>query len=63
MPGSIASLSCLICDKPVRLETAKTDEFGNAVHEECYVLSISWKLGQLVFRGLSTAFRRRTLSN
>ena len=28
---------CTICDKPLKIETAKTDEDGQAVHEECYV--------------------------
>jgi hypothetical protein len=28
---------CSICNKPIELETAKTDENGKAVHEECYV--------------------------
>jgi hypothetical protein len=27
---------CSICNEPVELETAKTDEDGKAVHEECY---------------------------
>jgi hypothetical protein len=33
-------LICAICHRPVRLETAKTDDDGNAVHEECY----AWKM-------------------
>jgi hypothetical protein len=28
---------CSICNEPVKLETAKTDEDGKAVHEDCYV--------------------------
>ena len=28
---------CSICNEPVELETAKTDEDGKAVHEDCYV--------------------------
>ena len=28
---------CSICDRAVYLEVAKTDENGQAVHEECYV--------------------------
>jgi hypothetical protein len=28
---------CAICNNPVLLETTKTDENGQAVHEECYV--------------------------
>jgi len=29
---------CHICNKPVPLETAKTDDSGYPVHEDCYVL-------------------------
>jgi hypothetical protein len=32
---------CSICDKPVKLETSKTDELGKAVHEGCYLLRVS----------------------
>jgi hypothetical protein len=28
---------CAICSRPVRLETAKTDERGRTVHEERYL--------------------------
>jgi len=31
---------CCICKSPVLLETSKTDEYGQAVHEECYVLKV-----------------------
>ena len=31
-------INCSICNKPVDLETTKTDERGKAVHEQCYVL-------------------------
>jgi hypothetical protein len=31
------SLICSVCHKPIHLETSKTDERGDAVHEECYV--------------------------
>jgi hypothetical protein len=27
---------CSVCGKPVPLETAKTDDQGKLVHEECY---------------------------
>ena len=27
---------CVICGKPVALETAKTDDDGHAVHAQCY---------------------------
>jgi hypothetical protein len=29
--------NCSICNEPVDLKTAKTDEDGKSVHEECYV--------------------------
>ena len=28
---------CSICNEPVEVEAAKTDEDGQAVHEDCYV--------------------------
>ena len=34
---------CNICNRAVELETAKTDEDGKAVHEECYVRIIRLK--------------------
>jgi hypothetical protein len=30
-------LLCPICNQPVKLETAKSDEGGKAIHEECYL--------------------------
>ena len=36
--------ACSICDKPVQLETSKTDENGKAVHGECYVLKVKLML-------------------
>jgi len=35
--------TCRLCGSPVSLETSKTDENGQAVHETCYV-------NQLLFR-------------
>jgi hypothetical protein len=34
-------LNCSICNEAVELETAKIDEVGKPVHEECYVEKIS----------------------
>jgi hypothetical protein len=31
---------CVICDKPVELETARTNERGRAVHEDCYFANL-----------------------
>jgi hypothetical protein len=36
--------SCSICNESVELETAKVDENGKPVHEECYVQKISLKM-------------------
>jgi hypothetical protein len=38
-----SSFSCSICNEFVELETAKSDEFGQPVHEECYAQQISLK--------------------
>ncbi|HKN15504.1 MAG TPA: sensor histidine kinase [Candidatus Sulfotelmatobacter sp.] len=35
-----AAPGCCICNSPVPLETSNTDENGQAVHEECYVLKV-----------------------
>lgn len=40
-PKQSPVLLCRICDKPVAVETAKTDGAGHAIHEECYALKIS----------------------
>ena len=36
-------IKCSTCHKPVVLELAKTDEVGQAVHEECYLLKLGVK--------------------
>jgi len=36
VPGS----PCPICNKLVAMESAKTDENGHAVHEDCYVVIV-----------------------
>jgi hypothetical protein len=42
LPGRVShALQCRICRKPVPVETAKTDDRGQAVHEECYILSVT----------------------
>ena len=33
--------ACPICNKEVQVETAKTDEVGRALHEECYLLRLN----------------------
>ena len=44
VPDEPALARCYLCDKPVPLEASKTDENGQAVHEECYLLKI--RLGE-----------------
>lgn len=31
---------CSICEEPVPLEESKSDEYGRAIHENCYVWTI-----------------------
>jgi hypothetical protein len=41
--NSLAALRtpiCSICNLPVSLNSAKTDEDGNAVHEDCYLIKL-----------------------
>ena len=37
LPLSTDPALCWICGHPVDLKTCKTDEYGNAVHEACYL--------------------------
>jgi hypothetical protein len=39
----IVTVTCPVCNQPVPLETAKTDEHGKPVHEECYFQKIKLK--------------------
>jgi hypothetical protein len=41
-----ASILCALCHAPVQMENSKTDEDGQAVHEECYVLLILPETGK-----------------
>jgi hypothetical protein len=34
------TVTCVICSKPVALESAKVDEAGRPVHDTCYLLKI-----------------------
>jgi hypothetical protein len=36
----VFNLTCSFCSQAVPLETAKTEEHGLAIHEECYVLKL-----------------------
>lgn len=36
---------CQFCQQPVILETARINEFGKAVHEECYLKAIQASRG------------------
>jgi hypothetical protein len=40
-PKELDFVLCSICNNPVRLETSNTDELGKAVHEKCYVLTVT----------------------
>jgi hypothetical protein len=32
---------CSFCNLPVKLETSKTDEYGRAIHEACYLMRLN----------------------
>jgi hypothetical protein len=36
----LPALRCRICSEPVPVETAKTDDYGQAIHEVCYIRSL-----------------------
>jgi hypothetical protein len=38
---SQSEFTCWICNKPVDLKTSKVDDKGQAVHAECYVMSVA----------------------
>jgi hypothetical protein len=40
MQLSEPEINCSICQKRIALETARADEVGQAVHEECYLLTL-----------------------
>ena len=50
---------CAICRKPVILETAKTDDDGQAIHEECYVEKIHGKIPPKPKRWIAVGNRSR----
>lgn len=37
------SPECVLCKKHVKLEESKADEYGQAVHGECYVAKLTEK--------------------
>jgi hypothetical protein len=41
VPTSASPIYCVICHKPVEIETAKTDAKGQPVHSECYAQSLA----------------------
>ena len=41
--GPIGFMGCAICGKPLRLATAKSDNGGLPIHEECYLLRLKLK--------------------
>jgi hypothetical protein len=41
--SSQTEICCSICNKPVDLETTKTDDDGKAVHAECYATMVATK--------------------
>jgi hypothetical protein len=41
--NAVALTPCILCNNPVPLGSSKTDEDGEAVHEECYLLRMRLK--------------------
>jgi hypothetical protein len=39
-PSDLAWPICGIRGQPAKVETTKTDEYGRAVHEQCYLLKV-----------------------
>ena len=37
MEERLSAVSCVICNKPVRLDECKLNDLGEPVHEDCYV--------------------------
>lgn len=52
-------LPCSICGNPVQLETSNTDERGKAVHEGCYVFTVTQRIEQLSAHAPSRIGRKR----
>lgn len=44
-PAPETCVPCIICGQPVALEMAKTDDDGQAVHENCYVHKLAVNTG------------------
>lgn len=44
---------CTICKEPVNLEESKTDEYGQAIHENCYVWTVELKKQRKAMTSLS----------
>jgi hypothetical protein len=44
----MSRVQCVICKKSVKLEDCKCNEFGQAVHEDCYVRMLIEKKQQQV---------------
>ena len=40
MESTYPEMKCAFCDMPVLIETAKTNERGQLIHEDCYVQSL-----------------------
>jgi len=38
------TVCCSICEQPVSLESARADEYGRTIHEECYTLKMKLKV-------------------
>jgi hypothetical protein len=52
---------CAICRESVNLEESKTDEYGRAVHENCYVRHVILKEPRKIVARIDTTRERQSL--
>ncbi len=53
--SSIRAPICSICHEPVRLNDAKTDEDGSAIHENCYLIKLGMTKSPIGSRTLESS--------
>jgi hypothetical protein len=52
---------CAICRESVNLEESKTDEYGRAVHENCYVRTVVLKKPRKIVARINREHERLSL--
>ena len=49
------TLTCHLCNQPVEITSAKTDEYGKAVHTDCYAKALVDSESAIVNKPLASA--------